>query len=51
MLGNVNNDNTIDIVNALLIAQYYVGLNPQDYNPAAADTNCDGNIAIVDALF
>lgn len=49
-LGDVNSDGTIDIVDALLIAQYYVGLNPSPFNPAAADTNCDGNTDIVDAL-
>lgn len=49
-LGDTNNDDSIDIVDALLIAQYYVDLNPENFNPDAADTNCDGNIDIVDAL-
>lgn len=49
-VGDVNSDGVIDIVDALLIAQYYVGLDPSDFNPAAADTNYDGNIGIVDAL-
>jgi endoglucanase len=49
-LGDVNNSNTIDIVDALLVAQYYVGLNPSNFNPDAADVNCNGNIDIVDAL-
>ncbi|MBN2443945.1 MAG: cellulase family glycosylhydrolase [Spirochaetales bacterium] len=48
--GDVNNSDSIDIVDALLIAQYYVGLNPQNFDLSAADTNCDGNIDIVDAL-
>jgi arabinoxylan arabinofuranohydrolase len=48
--GDVNSDNTIDIVDALLIAQAYVGLDPANYNPAYADTNCDGTVDIVDAL-
>ena len=39
-----------DIVDALVIAQYYVGLNPSNFNRDRADTNCDGNIDIVDAL-
>lgn len=48
--GDVNNDNSIDIVDALLIAQYYVGLNPSPFNPQVADVNCDGTIDIIDAL-
>ncbi|MBN2536571.1 MAG: cellulase family glycosylhydrolase [Spirochaetales bacterium] len=48
--GDVNNSGSIDIVDALLIAQYYVGLDPQDFNQALADVNCDGNIDIIDAL-
>jgi alpha-galactosidase len=49
-LGDVNGNGTIDIVDALLIAQYYVGLNPSGFNPSAADVNCSGSIDIVDAL-
>jgi hypothetical protein len=46
----VNNSGTIDIVDALLIAQYYVGLNPSGFIAANADVNCTGTIDIVDAL-
>jgi len=49
-IGDVNNDGNINIVDALMIAQYSVGLNPINFNPSRADTNCDGNINIVDAL-
>jgi lysophospholipase L1-like esterase len=49
-LGDVNTDNDVNIVDALLVAQYYVGLNPQNFNKAAADINSDGSINIVDAL-
>jgi hypothetical protein len=49
-LGDVNGDGVIDIVDALLIAQYYVDLNPANFIPGNADTNCDGLIDIVDAL-
>jgi len=48
--GDVNTDGNINIVDALLVAQYYVGLEVQNFNPDAADTSCDGNINIVDAL-
>lgn len=49
-LGDVNNDGTIDIIDALLIAQYYVGLNPSGFDISAADVDCDGGVDIVDAL-
>ncbi|MBN2442631.1 MAG: glycoside hydrolase family 9 protein [Spirochaetales bacterium] len=49
-LGDVNSDGSIDIIDALLVAQDYVGLSPATFNPAYADTNCNGNIDIVDAL-
>jgi hypothetical protein len=49
-LGDVNDSGTIDIVDALMIAQYYVGLNPPGFIPENADVNCDGTISIVDAL-
>lgn len=50
LLGDVNNDSTVDIVDALLIAQFYVGLNPANFNQSTADVNCDSSIDIVDAL-
>ncbi|MBN2536174.1 MAG: hypothetical protein JXB88_25055 [Spirochaetales bacterium] len=50
VLGDVNTNGTIDIVDALLIAQFYVSLNPGNFNQAAADVNADYNIDIVDAL-
>ncbi|MBN2536585.1 MAG: choice-of-anchor D domain-containing protein [Spirochaetales bacterium] len=49
-LGDSNNDGRIDIVDALLIAQYYVGLNPQGIDTAVMDVNVDGSIDIIDAL-
>jgi hypothetical protein len=49
-LGDVNSSGSIDIVDALLIAQYYVGLNPSGFAASVADANCDGSITIVDAL-
>jgi arabinoxylan arabinofuranohydrolase len=49
-LGDANGDEIVNIVDALLIAQFYVGLDPAGFVPGNADTNCDGNINIVDAL-
>lgn len=48
--GDANRDNSINIVDALMTAQYYVGLNPSPFYSAQADVNCDGSVTIVDAL-
>jgi hypothetical protein len=50
LMGDVNGSGAVDIVDALLVAQYYVGLNPSNFNTAVADVNCSGSIDIVDAL-
>jgi hypothetical protein len=48
--GDVNGNGGVDIVDALLVAQSYVGLNQSNYNAICADVNCSGTIDIVDAL-
>jgi hypothetical protein len=48
--GDVNNDSVIGIIDALLVAQFYIGMNPANFVEDVADTNCDGTINIVDAL-
>jgi len=48
--GDVNEDGVVNIIDALMIAQYYVGLNPPGFNDTLADVNGDGSINIVDAL-
>jgi len=48
--GDVNSDDSINIVDALLIAQYYVGIIPEVFDQNAADVNADESINIVDAL-
>ncbi len=50
LLGDVNSSGTVDIVDALLVAQYYVGMNPSGFAAANADVNRNGTIDIVDAL-
>ncbi|MBN1697727.1 MAG: glycoside hydrolase family 9 protein [Spirochaetales bacterium] len=52
-MGDVNGDGTANIVDALEVAQYYVGviLDFSDATArACADVNCSGTIDIVDAL-
>jgi hypothetical protein len=50
MKGDVNSDGAVNIVDALQIAQHYVGNTPANFNQAAADVDCNGSITIVDAL-
>ncbi|MBN2440430.1 MAG: hypothetical protein JXJ04_03775 [Spirochaetales bacterium] len=49
-IGDVNNDGMVNIIDALLCAQYFVGLNISNFIPANSDVNYDGSITIVDAL-
>ncbi|MBN2440176.1 MAG: cellulase family glycosylhydrolase [Spirochaetales bacterium] len=49
-IGDVNNSNAVDIVDALLISQHYVGLTPPNFDQSVADCNGDGSIDIVDSL-
>jgi hypothetical protein len=49
-VGDINNDAAIDIVDALLVAQYYVGFQPSPFYESAADVDDNGSIDIVDAL-
>lgn len=51
MYGNVNGDNTIDISDALLVCQFYLGnVAPTDAQNAAADVSGDGAVDVSDAL-
>lgn len=50
LFGDVNSDQAIDIVDALMVAQYYVGIYSESFNENTADVNIDLNIDIVDAL-
>jgi hypothetical protein len=49
-LGDVNNSGAVDIVDALVIAQCYVGLSCPAGVAAVGDVNCSGAVDIVDAL-
>ncbi|MBN2738415.1 MAG: glycoside hydrolase family 6 protein [Spirochaetales bacterium] len=48
--GDVNGDSVVNVVDALMVAQVYVGQNPSPYYPEAADVDCSGRVDIVDAL-
>ena len=48
--GDVNHDGSVDIIDALMISQYDVGLDPQPFFIEQADVNEDGLINIIDAL-
>ncbi|MBN2735839.1 MAG: glycoside hydrolase family 11 protein [Spirochaetales bacterium] len=48
--GDVNNDQKIDIVDALLVAQFYVGIEVSHFLEGNGDVNNDNNITIIDAL-
>ncbi len=50
LAGDANGDGNVTIVDALVVAQAYVGLNPSPYIAANADANCSGSVDIVDAL-
>ena len=41
---------SVNIIDALLVAQYYVGLNPAGFDLSKGDVNCDGSVDIIDAL-
>lgn len=49
VMGDVDSSGTIDIIDALRTAQYYVGFRVS-INTEAADVDCDGEITIMDAL-
>jgi hypothetical protein len=50
MTGDPDNSGSIDIVDALLVAQYYVGLDLETFHQEAGDVNCSNSIDILDAL-
>jgi hypothetical protein len=45
MMGDVNSSDSIDIVDALLVAQCYVGFNPLQFEVANADVDADAGEA------
>jgi hypothetical protein len=50
VMGDANNSATVDIIDALLTAQYYVGFALSGFNASNADVDCNGSTDIIDAL-
>lgn len=51
LMGDVNHDGKIDYLDAMMIAQFYVGDIEEDaLNLAAADVNGDGDVDYLDAM-
>ena len=48
LLGDVNSDGTVSIVDVTSIISHILGQTPDDFLPAAADANGDGDVNIVD---
>ncbi|MBN1697928.1 MAG: dockerin type I repeat-containing protein [Spirochaetales bacterium] len=48
--GDVNDDGIVNIIDALQVVRYYIGLHPQVFYESAADVNADTAINILDAL-
>ena len=50
MLGDVNDDGTVDISDYIGVANHILGNTPEGFNEAAADVNNDGSIDISDYI-
>ncbi|MBN2736548.1 MAG: family 43 glycosylhydrolase [Spirochaetales bacterium] len=50
LTGDGNGDGVVNIVDALLAAQVYVGIGGTAVDTECLDANCDGTVNIVDAL-
>ena len=51
LMGDANDDGVVNYLDAMLIAQYYVGdIAEADLNLAAADVNADGVVNYLDAM-
>ena len=48
--GDANADGEVNIVDALVASQFYVGNPVLPFNENAADVNCDGSVNSVDSL-
>ena len=50
-MGDVNNDDAVDVTDAVLIIDDILLKNPANYDPSLADVNGDGDIDVTDVVF
>lgn len=50
VLGDATKDSKVDIIDALVVAQYYVGIDVEPFNEIHCDVNGDIQLDIIDAL-
>ena len=50
LLGDPNNDGSIDVVDITMIANYILGNNPENFIFAAADVDVDGTVDVNDII-
>lgn len=50
LLGDVNGDGMVSIVDVSLIVDYLLGVYTPGFNPVAADLNQDGEVSIIDVV-
>lgn len=49
-MGDVNNDGEVNSTDIVVVIDYIIGLNPENFNAEAADINKDGNISVTDVI-
>lgn len=49
-MGDANHSGKIDMIDALMVAQVYVGLEPPGFYEEEGDVNCSGRVSLTDAL-
>ena len=50
LLGDVNNDGSVDVQDVVLTVNYVIGRNPESFNPKAANMNKDESVDVQDVV-
>ena len=50
LCGDINKDGVVNIIDALITAQLYVGMDPGPFDPCLADVDGNNSLTILDAL-